>query len=800
MTKTAPMARTSEAPLLGRFQVLNTLGRGAQGEVLLAEDTRLKRRVAIKTLRPRGAQGAEAVRALLDEALIVSQLSHPGIVPLYDAGEQDGRPWLVFEYAEGETLAALLKRAGRLPPARALDIAVQVLKAVGFAHARGVVHRDLKPANVMIGPDGNARIMDFGIARLLAGTPAGTADFAGTPAYIAPETIAGQPYGPQADLFAVGMLVYEMVTGQPAIVGDSAFETLNRVVQEPFAPPSARNPELDERLDDLVLKTIAKDPAARFASAAAMEDAIYRYLSPADVSDAPAGDGNTGTLEFLLRRMRHRSDFPALSAIISAVNRAASSETERATHLSNAVLKDFALTNKILKLVNSAHYGQYKGTIHTISRAVVVMGFDNIRQIAVTLMLLEHLQNRAQATQLKDEIIAAYYSALISRDLSGLAGLRDAEEGFIGAMFHLLGRLLTAFYFHEEFQEIGRRAQRGTDEEQAAVQVLGVTYEELGTGVARAWHFPERLTGSMRQLPADKPYRPRTDEQRLRSLAALSTGMTRALREHDPAKQRAHITRLAANLGEGLGISEQQLIGAARAAAEHLATDSALADIKPAGSPLYKAIVDWARREGGAGVGTRADEDVQVALAGAVVLDTPAAPTGGAEAQAVLTAGIQDITNTLAGNFQLNDVLRMILETMYRAVGFTRVLLCVRDPASNALRGRFGFGADIDRIIKRGFSVPLAPARDVFHAAVNQAADLFIEDVDGEKIRDHVPAWYRALIPARSLLLFPVLVKGKPVGLLYADSDAGAIQLGAAELNLLKTLRNQAVLAIKQAS
>jgi serine/threonine protein kinase len=110
MAKTAPTARTSEAPLLGRFRVLDTLGRGAQGEVLLAEDTRLKRRVAIKTLRPRAAQGAQAVRALLDEALIVSQLAHPGIVPLFDAGEQDGRPWLVFEYAEGETLAALLKR------------------------------------------------------------------------------------------------------------------------------------------------------------------------------------------------------------------------------------------------------------------------------------------------------------------------------------------------------------------------------------------------------------------------------------------------------------------------------------------------------------------------------------------------------------------------------------------------------------------------------------------------------------------------------------------------------------------
>jgi hypothetical protein len=275
--------------------------------------------------------------------------------------------------------------------------------------------------------------------------------------------------------------------------------------------------------------------------------------------------------------------------------------------------------------------------------------------------------------------------------------------------------------------------------------------------------------------------------------------MTRALRERNPARQRAHTAQLAANLGEGLGISEKQLIAAARAAAGHLAADAALADIKASGTPLYKAIVDWARKERGAEAGQDADAATQAALAG-VMLDTPAAPAGGAQAQSVLAAGIQDITNTLAGDFQLNDVLRMILETMYRAVGFTRVLLCVRDPGANALRGRFGFGADVDQILRRGFSVPLAPARDVFHAAVNQGADIFIEDVDGEKIREHVPAWYRSLVPARALLLFPVLVKGKPVGLLYADSDAGTIQLGTAELSLLKTLRNQAVLAIRQAS
>jgi hypothetical protein len=304
----------------------------------------------------------------------------------------------------------------------------------------------------------------------------------------------------------------------------------------------------------------------------------------------------------------------------------------------------------------------------------------------------------------------------------------------------------------------------------------------------------------MRQLTPEKVHRPRTDDQRLRSLAGLATGVVRALKEKDAAKQRAHLAALAGRVGEGLGISEKELLAAAQSAAEELAKDPALADIKPAASPLFKSITDWARKHGSANAASDPTEDVQAALNGATLVSARSAPLpDGASAQSVLTAGIQDITNTLAGSFQLNDALRMILETMYRAVGFTRVLLCIRDPATNSLRGRFGFGADIDQIIKRGFSIPLAPTRDAFHAAISQGADIFIEDVDGAKIRDHIPAWYRALVPARSLLLFPVMINGKPVGLLYADSDvAGAIQLGGTELNLLKTLRSQAVLAIKQ--
>jgi HD-like signal output (HDOD) protein len=573
-------------------------------------------------------------------------------------------------------------------------------------------------------------------------------------------------------------------------------------VNQVFTPPSRINAEIDERLDDLILKALSKDPAGRFESAAAMEDALLRYVNPEPVTAEPS----QGTLEFLLRRMRYKSDFPALSSTMAAVNRSATSETERVTQLSNSILKDFALTNKMLKLVNSASYSQYGGSISTVSRAVVIMGFDNVRNIAVTLMLFEHLQNKAQAASLRDEILATYFSGLLARELAHKAGIRHVEEAFICSMFHKLGRLLTAFYFHEEYLEIQKRCQSAdVDEEQTAAQVLGISFEELGIGVTQAWHFPERLSGTLRRVTDERTPKPQTEEQRLRILSELTSATTDCMRETDPGLRRKRLAALAAQFGEALGVSVETLTDATKSAAQTLSVDTGMLNFKPAQSGLYGVLRLWGRPPGSPGASPQATDALDDMIAETTLVQPAPASSGGPAAsldsQAILTAGIQEITNTLVGSYQLNDLLRIILETMYRGMGFTRVLLCVRDPAQNCLRGRFGFGPDIDQVIKRGFNVSLAPTRDAFYACISQGADIFIEDVNGDKIRDHIPQWYRKLVPARSLVLFPVMILKKPVALFYADCDAGhQIQLGPAELNLLKTLRNQAVLAIKQHS
>lgn len=800
------MRASGQPTSLGRFQIVRRLGQGAQGEVALAEDTRLGRRVALKTVRVGGRSQSEQVArisALLEEAKIVGQLSHPAIVPLYDAGEDRGTPYLVFEYVDGETLAAHLRAHKRLPPARAADIAAQVLSALAYAHDKGVLHRDIKPANIMLAGD-SVRVMDFGIARRMA-APQTEQPFTGTPAYLAPEYIAGQPFTVAADVFGVGMLLYEMLTGSVAVVAENAFETMHRQLNDVLAAPSVHAGAVDERLDSIVLKALAKDPQQRYPSAQSMREALLTYLGTSAAPQAAEPDGDRqSTLQFVLRRMRHKSDFPALASMISTINRAAASETERLNELSNSILKDFALTSKLLKLVNTATFGQFSGTISTISRAVVILGFENVRQIAVTLILFEHLQSKSQAVQLRDEMLASYLCGLLGRELVSKAGIRDAEEAFICSLFHSLGKLLTAYYLHEEFQQIVKLEAQGTDPVRASTQVLGLSFEELGIGVARSWQFPERLLQSMRSIDEGKAKPPVNTEERLRAVASLSTELCTALRETAPERRRTRLAALTARYG-ALGVTDKLIASVTESATAELNRDCATFGVSPAGSPLVGLLKEACRQDRHQPAFDSTD-GLNRAV-GDAVLDTTQTPQGagsvlnGEQRNAILSAGIQDITNSLVGEFQLNDVLRMILETMYRGIGFTRVLLCVRDPASNTLKGRFGLGPDIDRVLKRGFQVPLTPSRDAFHAAVSNGADIHIADINGERIRDHIPKWYRELVPAQSLALFPVLVAKKPVALFYGDSDqVGQISFEAGELNLLKTLRNQAVLAIKQRS
>ncbi len=783
----------------------------------LALDPRLGRRVAVKTLRLGAAGGLrhDGLASLLDEARIVATLSHPNIVPLHDAGEHVGTPYLVFEYVEGKTLAALLRAGGPLPVAQAVEIAIALAQGIAYAHERGIIHRDIKPANIMIAPDGVPRLMDFGIARRIQADGAASGEIAGTPSYVAPESITRRAFLPAGDQFALGVVLYEMVTGAPPIHGASPREIVRRIVEEDFVLPSQRTDGVDARLDGLLMKALAKDPEERFASAAEMAKALHAYLHP----DAEAQtDAATGTLDYLLRRIRHKGDFPAMSATITAVNRAVASDRQPISVLCGMILKDFALTTRLLKLVNASHFTQFGGEISTVSRAIAIVGFNTVRNLAMSLTLFEHLHEHANAAALKDLVIGAYFSGLLARELAVDADTPNAEQAFVCAMFHRLGKLLATFYLHEEALAVARAMQtHGWDEDRASRHVLGLSYEELGIGVAKAWNLPDDIRASMRAVALPGPMRPAREPERLRLLAGLTNELSEIIRTGDESARPQQVRALLERYGPATGIDDRRLNAAVQDATASLMRDADTLGHGVSRSGFAKKARDWdtaaAQTDPNAASDNGPDTLSRIALtqhlsadaaldaaSGADAAAGPGAPAAPGKRQALLAAGIQDITNSLVSDQPLQDILRIILETMYRAIGFDRVLLFILDAPRQALRCRYGFGPGADAFVKQKLSLPLQGERDLFYAATVMGVDLCVTDLDAEKVRAHVPAWYRRDVGARGLVLLPIAQNKRTVGLIYGDSaSAATLHFSAEELGLLKTLRNQAVLAMRQA-
>src|SRR5262245_9018284 len=252
--------------LAGRYRIVSFLGRGGMGEVYRADDLRLGEPVALKFLS-RDLAADASMRARFDgEVRMARTVAHPNVCRVYDIGEADGRAFLTMEYVDGEDLASLLRRIGRLPGTKAVEIARQLAAGLGAAHARGVLHRDLKPANVMIDGRGHARLTDFGLAVLDA--PGAGSDAAGTPAYMAPERSDGRPATVASDLYGLGLILYEVVTGAMPFEGDSPATWRNAHRSSVPPPPASRVPYIDPALERAILRCLEKDPARRPASAA----------------------------------------------------------------------------------------------------------------------------------------------------------------------------------------------------------------------------------------------------------------------------------------------------------------------------------------------------------------------------------------------------------------------------------------------------------------------------------------------------------------------------------------------------
>src|SRR5512142_381293 len=253
--------------LNGRYRLQARIGSGGMSTVYRALDETLQRQVAIKLMNREVATDSDQLERFRREARAVAQLSHPHVVGVIDAGEDEGRPYIVFEYVEGETLKERIRRMGRLPIAEAVAYAVEIARALGAAHARHIVHRDVKPQNVLIDEEGSAKVTDFGIARTLD-EECLTADgrVLGTTDYVSPEQALGQPVTGQSDLYSLGVVLYEMLTGEVPFKGESQVAVAMKHVREELPDVQALRPEVSASLAAVVDRATAKDLHERYRS------------------------------------------------------------------------------------------------------------------------------------------------------------------------------------------------------------------------------------------------------------------------------------------------------------------------------------------------------------------------------------------------------------------------------------------------------------------------------------------------------------------------------------------------------
>jgi hypothetical protein len=379
-------------------------------------------------------------------------------------------------------------------------------------------------------------------------------------------------------------------------------------------------------------------------------------------------------------------------------------------------------------------------------------------------------------------------------------------------MFQNLGRLLVQFYFPEEASQVRKLVQSTREpvtEAVAAVNVLGLNFEELGVGIAKAWGLPNSMQRCMHKPTGAVPSRAPLDTgERIRWIALAANEIADVLLHSNPKDVDARVAAVSRKYVSAMGVSAKDLQAATVTARQKLIELAVAMEIRvtpgSAAANLLK-MPDAAPDKTGAARSAETDPGL-----GAFELHATSNHSPDTQGQIVvqdsqvtqtLTAGIQDITNAMVEDFKLTDVLRMILETMYRAMGFDHIIFCMRDAKTETMTGRFGLGNGVEPFVK-SFKVPLKSATpDLFGVVCIKGTDTMISDATVPKLAQRLPEWYHKGLSAPTFLLLPLMIKGAPFGLIYADKKSrGALELDEKELALLRTLRNQAVMAFKQSS
>jgi HD-like signal output (HDOD) protein len=488
--------------------------------------------------------------------------------------------------------------------------------------------------------------------------------------------------------------------------------------------------------------------------------------------------------------LREDQALPALGQSVAMVTKMASGESDTVEQLAQAILADASLTQRLLRLANSPLYRTRDAApVTTVSRALVLLGFDQIRTLALSMMLMDRLVENAQSRSVMRDFGQALGASAVARCTLQRRWPACAEEGAIGAMFRNVGRLIAAIHVPDAVSAVRAETGDGTTEAAAARRIIGRNFEELALEVVGSWGLPVRIEHAL-QPCATRPLPPRSSLDWVQVASAFGDDAGRLERRHGPQARERTVSALHRRFGDALDMDNEAIVEVleqARRDTEKLAQGLGLAAM------LGEApAADMAAALAGASLGEGDAGDPEGGRS------TLIAPRGDAPAEQRLLTSVSKVSQALAESRGIGRGVQVAAEVLREVLGATRVVYLARDDAAAAYRPRAAAGCVLADLRAR-VAMPVQFAPDLFHAALARGADLHIADIGAESVRGRLPAWQTLAFPkARGFLVLPVMVDGRPMGFFYADREvANAPPPDASQAEAIRLLRSQIVLALR---
>ncbi len=485
-------------------------------------------------------------------------------------------------------------------------------------------------------------------------------------------------------------------------------------------------------------------------------------IAPASTSTLTAAK----TMDLLRTRVRQRGSLPGFSKAIAAILAAMNGEDEREFSMTKTVLSDPTLTQRVLRLANSAMYSVFGQNINTVSKAVIVLGTDAIGHLALGLKLVEGLESATgDSAAARSEMEKSVLSGHIARQVASSAQVRDVEEVVVCSMLHSLGRMMAVFYLPEYWTSIQSLVEEGMDEAQAARQVLGIGLDEIGQQTAQQWGLPTPLVNSIRDFPPEPVSDPLDHDDWLAAVSTMSSGCARILSKNDASDEE--LTNLASGYQELLGIETGNILAAIDTAKQTAIEEKA---VQPAS------------------LTSRQTDQVPIPAKKEAV-----------DARSLLIQGVADMKGMLAGA-TCGQMIAMALETSYKGLSMSRAICFLHNPAQARYEAGMFFGEGLKELLPRlVFSSAYQP--DVFHAALANDKIVLVENPKIATFASKLPRWWKEAMPdAASFILLPLTVNCRSIGFIYGDwtKTVSGAKIGSIEVSALDDLRNMVASSVAQ--